>query len=684
VSVLPKLRQDLILVEQTYHGEQSFIVKDPESRKYFRFRPVEVMVMQVLDGEHTPEQAAAWLAADGVRVGAKGVEAFAGKLQGLGLCERTLRERSVLAMERLRAERRRRLKRGPFQGDLLRLRWSAGDPNQLFDRWLPRLRFFFTRTFLALSVALFAIYFLVLGLKWPEFSRAVIDLYTFNFSLGTFAIFWLTAFTIIVFHELGHGFTCKYFGGEVHEIGAMLIYFEPAFYCNVNDAWTFPELRARLWVTAAGSWIQLVIASIAAVVWWAVTPGTIVSGIALAAVLIGGVTTVFMNLNPLIPLDGYYALSDYLEVPNLRQRSSAYFTWFLKTRLFRLELPKPSAEAREERIFLIYGGLAAVYIMFILALVAVTVAGWLSHWLGAVGIGVFAVGMWFLLRSQLREWWLTVRLAVRNHGTWWRGKPFQTWSGGAGLAVLLLGALVPWPVTISGPLVVWPALRIPLTAPDSGMVASVRVREGTSVPAGAPLLHIRNLGLERELVAHQRAADSLSIREDQARARGQAAELALIDAALQSQRAEIAGIADRIAALQLRALAAGVVVTPRPEELAGRWISSGEVVLELGWPDSVEIRIELPGAGGTLVRPGQRVRLLSAAATTEASRIVPLSSVSASGGPNKVLEARARMAAAPSFRPGMTGEARVTLRESNVWGALWWNIRRHIRSDILL
>lgn len=684
MSALPKLRQDLILVEQTYHGEQSFILKDPESRKYFRFRPVEVMVMQILDGEHTPEQAATALAADGVRVGARGIEAFAGKLQGMGLCERTLRERSVLAMERLRAERRRRLNRGPFQGDLLRLRWSAGDPDKLFDRWLPRLRFFFTRTFLAISVGLFAIYFLVLGLKWPDFSRAVADLYAFNFTLGTFAVFWLTGFCIIVFHELGHGFTCKYFGGQVHEIGAMLIYFEPAFYCNVNDAWTFPELKARLWVTAAGSWIQLVIASIAAVVWWAAAPGTLLSAIALAAVLIGGVTTIFVNLNPLIPLDGYYALSDYLEVPNLRQRSSAYLTWFLKTRIFRLELPQPPADLREERIFLIYGGLAASYILIILTLFAATVAGWLSRWLGAMGLLVFAVGMWFVLRDQLRDWWRTARLALQNHGTLSWGKRSQAWAGGIGLLVLLLGAVIPWPLTISGPLVVWPALRIPLTAPDSGMVASVQVHEGTSVPAGAPLLHIRNLALERELVVHRRTADSLSIREDQARARGQAGELSLIDAALQSEQASISGIRQRIAALQLRALAGGVVVTPRPEELTGRWVSNGEVVLQLGWPDSVEVRIGLAGAGGTLLRPGQPVRLWSQAATRDGSRLQRLSSVSAIAAPNQELEARVRMAATPAFRPGMTGEARITVRDSNLWGALWWNLRRRIRSDILL
>ena len=287
-----KLRPDLVLVEQSYRGEQSYIVKDPQSRKYFRFRPVEIMVMQTLDGEHTPAEAAAALAAEGLKVSPAGVEAFAAKLTGMGLCERTLGERSVLQMERLRAERKRRLSKGVFQGDMLRLRWSVGDPDKLFDRWLPRLRFFFTRTFLVISVALFAVYLLVLGLKWGEFSQALADLYTFNVGLGSLAVLWLTGTVIIVIHELGHGLTCKYFGGQVHEIGAMLIYFEPAFFCNVNDAWTFPELRARLWVTAAGSWIQLVIASLAAVVWWAATPGTMVSDVAFAAVLIGGLTTV--------------------------------------------------------------------------------------------------------------------------------------------------------------------------------------------------------------------------------------------------------------------------------------------------------------------------------------------------------------------------------------------------------
>jgi len=370
VSAAPKLRPDLTIVEQTYRGEQSFIVKDPKSRKYFRFRPVEVTVLRLLDGVRSGADVAAALAEEGLRLSAAAVEKFAGKLKAMGLLERTVGERSVLMMERLRAERRQRLNTGVFQGDIFRMRWSMGDPDHFMDRTIPYVRWMFTRAFLVVSVFLFAVYLLVIASKWVEFSAALNDIYHFRYSAGDLFVLWVTAIVIIVIHELGHGYTCKYFGGQVHEIGAMLLYFEPAFFCNVNDSWTFPELKARLWVTAAGSWIQLVMASLGAIVWWAAAPGTLVSQIAISAVVVGGVTTIAMNANPLIPLDGYFALSDYLEVPNLRQRAFGHLTWLVKTRVFRLDLPAPPADEREQRIFLVYSLLAAWYIASIMLLVA--------------------------------------------------------------------------------------------------------------------------------------------------------------------------------------------------------------------------------------------------------------------------------------------------------------------------
>ena len=343
VSAAPRLRADLTIVEQTYRGEQSFIVKDPKTRKYFRFRPVEIGVLRQFDGTRSAAEVAAALAEAGLRrVGGRG-RGVRRQAQDDGTAG-AHRRRALGADDGAAPRPAAAASRGgsPYQGDIFRIRWSMGDPDHFMDRTIPYLRWMFTGGFLVVSVALFAVYLLVIALKWSEFTAAFGNLYHFRYSAWELFVLWVTATVIIVIHELGHGYTCKYFGGQVHEIGAMLLYFEPAFFCNVNDAWTFPELKARLWVTAAGSWIQLVAASLAAIVWWAAAPGTLVSHIALSAVLIGGVTTIAMNANPLIPLDGYFALSDYLEVPNLRQRAFAHLAWVVKTRVLRLDLPMPA------------------------------------------------------------------------------------------------------------------------------------------------------------------------------------------------------------------------------------------------------------------------------------------------------------------------------------------------------
>lgn len=685
MSSHPKLRDDLVLVEQTYRGEQSYIVKDPQSRKYFRFRPAEIMVMQTFDGERTAAEACAALQAEGLRVSIAGVEGFARKLSGMGLCERTLGERSVLQMERLRAQRRRRLAGGigPFKGELLRIRWSVGDPDKLLDWLLPRLRFFFTPAFLKLSVALFAVYFLILAIKWQDFVGTLVSFYNLEVGLTAYVVFWLSGTAIIVVHELGHGLTCKYFGGRVHEIGAMLIYFQLAFYCNVNDAWTFAERRARLWVTAAGSWIQLVIASFAAMVWWAATPGTLLEYAAFAGVFTGGIATVLMNANPLIPLDGYYALSDYLEVPNLRQRAFAYLAWLAKTRVFQLELPAPPADERERRVFLIYGGIAVVYICLALTLFAAAAFGWLSRWLGAVGIAIFLAGAFLTLRGPVKALLSTVKAAVKQHRATWSGGPWRRRLIIGIPGLIVLGTIVPWQITVVAPFRVAPVLSTTQAAPDSGFIERVVVREGTQVSSGSPLLEVRNLALERELISARRTRDSLAVLSAEARGLGRQAELAVLAAHHAAEDARLTGLRERVEALRIRALSSGTVLTPRPEELAGRWVSSGEVVMLLGNPDTVEIRISISGAGATQVHPGSPVHLLPEA-RLDAPVNGLVAAVSVAAKQTSTAEARLRLPAAGAWRPGMTGRASVSLRRSNVWGAAWWTLRRAIRTDILL
>ncbi|MBA3345620.1 MAG: HlyD family efflux transporter periplasmic adaptor subunit [Gemmatimonadales bacterium] len=209
----------------------------------------------------------------------------------------------------------------------------------------------------------------------------------------------------------------------------------------------------------------------------------------------------------------------------------------------------------------------------------------------------------------------------------------------------------------------------------------MQVLEGTRVTAGTPLLRIRSLGLERELVALRRITDSLANRSAQARGRERFSEAAQVDAARSGEEATLAGLGERVHALRIRALGTGVVVTPRPEELVGRWVSTGEILIQLGRSDSVEIRIALSGAGGTLVRSGHPVRLLQDA-TLNAPVSARIAAVAVAIDSGQALTARLRLAAGTSLRPGMTGRARITLQRSNVWGAVWWAFRRGIRSDI--
>ena len=676
----PCLRADLVLVEQTYRGEQSFIVKDPVTHKYFRMRPVEVAVMQSLTGDQTVAEAAAALAEEGVPISERALAGFVASLSRMGLLERTVGERTVLELERLRAERRQRRRAPLFRGELLRMRWSIGDPDSMLERWMPHLRWMFTPGFIGGSILLFLVYGLVVIGRWAEFHQGLASLYTLSsYTVGKVVLVLGTSLVLIVIHELGHAVTCKHFGGHVHEMGAMLIYFQPAFYCNVNDAWTFPELRARLWVTAAGSWIQLVMAAAAAVIWWAAEPGTLVSDIALIAVVVGGATTVFANANPLMPLDGYYALSDWLEIPNLRQRAAARLGWIVKRRLLGLDVPEPPGDARERRILLLYGILSAAYAGMVFVVLGFAAYGWVRRVFGALGALALLLALFLMLRSRMLEWWHTARGALRARWAVWRqSPPFRRYLLGAALVALVV-LLLPWPVTVSGPFVAAPAMQSVVTAPDSGVVAAVLVREGMRVAPGTALLTIRNTALAEEAESAAWRRDSLARRAESARAAGDVARAAELDAALTSEAALAEGLEARDRALTLRAVNGGVVATPRPGLLEGRRADAGSPLLELIDDGALEARMTLTGAGATLVRPGQPARLILRDGRTTQG-IVESVWPEAPGGRGY---ARIRLAV-PGWRAGNTGLARITLRRSTVGGAIWWRLRGLLRTDLLL
>jgi putative peptide zinc metalloprotease protein len=681
----PRLRPDLAIVEQVFRGETSFVVKDPATHKYFRFRPVEVGVMRHFDGRRTPDEIAAALTEQGLKLTGRAVEGFARKLASIGLLERTLADRTTLELERMRADRRRRRRPALFRGELMRMRWSLGDPDRVFDWMMPALRWMFTPAFIAGSIIAFAGYFLILGATWTAFSRRVVELYSLgSLTVGTVVELWVTGLVVILIHELGHGFTCKHFGGEVHEMGFMLIYFQPAFYCNVNDAWSFPALRARLWVTAAGSWIQLLVASVAAVVWYVVRPGTLPSDLAVAAMLVGGATTIVTNANPLIPLDGYFALTDWLEIPNLRVRALGYFGWWLRHHVLRIELPEPPVSDREKRVFLLYGALAVCYIATLFTIVGLWLMGRARAALGAIGVAISLALVILLARRAIVEWGRAIAMGVRgwraaHAGTrWWR------WPVGTFVGLLLVLALLPWTLTTSGRFVVAPLSTMDVTAPDSGIVAEVLVREGVEVTTGAPLVRIIDRGLEREVLAAARAVDSLSVAMSRARAAQSSAVAERLDAQRAQAVAQFAALQSRMDALVVRARWTGVVTTPRVQELEGRRVSAGDVIMHVSSLDRLEARVALARAGASSVVPGQVVHLIAygdAANPVDAT----VSGVARAGDRREgTIEVRVPVRRDSGWRAGATGEASVELRRSTALAALWWNVRQRLRNDLLI
>ena len=684
-AATPCLRSDLSIVEQTFRGATSFVVKDPAAQKYFRFGANEIRVMRCFDGRSTFADIARTLRDGGMRVSVAAVEGFARKLAGNGFLERSIEERTTLQLERLRAERQKRRRPPLFRGELLRMRWSFGDPDTLLSRTLPAIRWMYTPAFVVASLVLFSVYTLILAQQWPTFTAAFSATYSFHsLTVGRVLLFWVMAATVILFHELGHGYTCKYFGGEVRELGFMLIYFQPAFFCNVSDAWSFPERRARLWVTAAGTWIQLILASLAAIVWWAAAPGTVVAQAAIAVMVVGGLTTVLTNANPLIPLDGYFALADSLEIGNLRLRAFAHLQWWLRHRVFRLEAPEPPATSRERRVFLIYGALASLYIAGLFAFLASLAFGWLQRGLGAVGVGFAVLALAIAARKTIAEWGRTLLLALRAA----QSRRPRLARVGAALAIVLVALmLAPWNVTTGGQFTTAATLTQSIVAPDAGIVADVFVSAGTRVAAGAPLLRLVDHALDQELLVGVRIIDSLSRAEIGARARGSVGEASRLAAERDAAAAGLAALDQRASRLTIRAVAAGTVATPRPEELSGRRVLAGDSLLVLITTDSVELRIALPRAGSVRVRPGQTVHAVSYADvahpwTGEISAVAAGAGLDASS--DAAIEVRARHAADRSWRVGSSGEASIVLRRSTVFGALWWKARQLLRTDFLL
>lgn len=463
-----RFRTDLTVAQQQTQETPVFVVKDPLTGRFFRLKEPEYFIARQLDGATSLEAIRHRVEEKyGAALSQEALKQFVERLSRLGL----------LAAGGVEA--RRNAAHGRVGGSLLYLRFKAFDPDRLLNRMKPRVRFFFTAYFLAFSAFAILCGLAITLLNGDQIARDFYSLWRFHVLVPA----WFTVLFVTLLHEFAHGLACKHFGGEVHEMGFMLIYFQPAFYCNVSDAWLFPERSKRLWVTFAGAYFEIFLWALATFAWRLVEPGTWVSFVALVVMATSGIKTLF-NLNPLIKLDGYYLLSDYLEIPNLRQRAFAYLRARIrKIRGSAVEDPV-EVTARDRRVYLMYGLLAGIYSSWLLGYVLLAFGGYLIGRYQGLGLILFGGLLMLIFRNPLR------RLLART-GTPWKMLPgrmglMKRRLGVLGASAVLLAFIFlgRMELRVSGDFRVLPLHNADVRAEVEGIIEEIYVDEGDRVQRG--------------------------------------------------------------------------------------------------------------------------------------------------------------------------------------------------------
>ena len=466
--VLPwqaKLRGDLLFSgEETTEGT-SFVIKDPATERFFRFKAPEYFIARQLNGS-TP--------LDVIRL--KVEEKFGSPLarETLDQFIETLRQLALLETEGAQPARQPS-RRGRIRGNLLYLRLKAFDPDRLLDRLVHKVRFFFTSYFVAFSAAAISLAFIVTLSNRGEIGRYLLSL----FRLNTLLLAWLTVLCVTTAHEFAHGLTCKHYGGEVHEMGFMLLFFMPALYCNVSDAWLFSERSKRLWVTFSGAYFEIFLWGMATLIWRVTEPGTWISSLALVVMATSGIKTLF-NLNPLIKLDGYYLLSDYLEIPNLRQRALGYLRERMGRLWGRVVQGMQEVSPRQRRIYLIYGLLAGSYSFLLLGFIFLRFGGFLIGQYQGLGFLLYSVFVMTFFRNPLKKVFSKPPV-LQTTITRMKGRPAKITVLAALLAVVLLGRME---LRVSGEFKVLPVENADVRAEIEGSIEEIYLDEGDLVKEG--------------------------------------------------------------------------------------------------------------------------------------------------------------------------------------------------------
>jgi putative peptide zinc metalloprotease protein len=584
---------DHVTVSRHRYGSQSwYALSDTLSGRVHRVTPAAYLFAARLDGRRTVDAVWQEMVAE-MDTEAPGQEAVVSLLMQLHSADLLAGDIPPDAGELL--SRRDRLTRSVWLRNLrspLSMQIPLVDPDRFLTRTLPLVRPLFSWFGLAAWLLLMVTALVTVGQNWAELTENVID--RVMASEGLIAL--LLCYPVIkVLHELGHGYTAKRFGCEVREMGLMLLVLFPVPYVDASPSAALQSKWQRAGVAAAGIIVELTLAAIAALVWAAAEPG-LLRAVAFNVMLIGGVSTVVINGNPLLRFDGYYVLSDLVEVPNLAQRGVRYLGYLVNRYAFHVPgLARFTALGYERVVMLIYTPLSWFYRLSVMVGVSIFVA--LHYFAVGIAVGVFTMTMGFMV-PLLKALW---RVAMGPQYRICRGRAAGLTFGA--IAVLLALVLaVPAPVHSTAEGVIWVPQDAIVRAGTDGFIQRVAAAPGAAVGQGATLFV-----LEHPIAEAKLRVSIARVQELQAKYAAEwvddriAAEVTKFE--LAQEQASLAREYYRISQETVTAPASGSFNAVRPAaDMVGRFVKVGEIMGYVTPTSGRVARVVVPQTDIELVR----------------------------------------------------------------------------------
>ncbi|WP_448208322.1 HlyD family efflux transporter periplasmic adaptor subunit [Azospirillum sp. sgz302134] len=580
---LPPLREELSLHPgpRAPGGAPTWTLHDPSGNRFFRIGWAELEMLARWHLGTTDAIAAAVSAETTLAARPSQVEIFARFLWSHGL----LQAFGDGALGRLKTQAK--AARPPFLTWLLHTYLSFRVPLVRPDRFLratmPLAALLYTPAFLVLTILAGLTGGALVLRQWDAF----LGTFPHFFTLEGAALAGLVLGGAKLAHELGHAYTARRYGCRVPSMGIVFLVLWPVPYTDVTDAWKLVSRRQRLAIGAAGMATELILAAYATLAWSFLPDGPARS----VAFLLASSTwllTLAVNLNPLMRFDGYFLLSDALDVPNLQDRAFALARWRLREALFGFGDPLPEVlPTRKRRIMLAYAYATWVYRFFLFLGIALLVYHLFFKLLGLF-LMMVEIG-WFILRpiqNELKAW-------VQGRAKFRPNRRLAATLGAALLGVGLL--LVPWRGTVSAPAVLRAEQQAPIFVPRGAQLAEVRVSAGMAVEAGAVLFRFDSPDLLHDRDQAERKAEVARWRtEVQSLDRNLLERTQASWRELEAAQAEARGLAQEAEKLTVAAPFAGVIVDPADPLSPGEWLPEGMRLATLVEPRSALIEAYVP------------------------------------------------------------------------------------------